>query len=364
MEKLEIKGNVILWTVGSRKWLINYEELTKAYVTGKHLHTRRELSTATKNKILSIIRSIAGDWWIPALKRIKNYRQIPLTQLQRLKVSGTKLGSGKYATVYNHNGYAVKVINHRFYKHLPRIDGELEAKVLTVLKNRITYPYLSPNIITMYQYTPDSKTDYIVLEKLDKTFWTYLQNDPEERIIKGIILQIMFTLTVVQHVLPGFRHNDIKVDNILLDFTPRKQRVTLRYKQYFWVLPPNIPLVKVADFDYACIPGKCVNPKVGTTHACTFGCTEEPSKIYDVHLFLNSVYSYRNNAGPTMTTWLQQQLPAKTRGNDNTGTKFGRLRNPSDWKGQIHTPLEILLSRFFSEFRTIRPTYPIWGLKN
>ena len=107
MEKLEIKGNVILWTVGSRKWLINYEELTKAYVTGKHLHTRRELSTATKNKILSIIRSIAGDWWIPALKRIKNYRQIPLTQLQRLKVSGTKLGSGKYATVYNHNGYLI-----------------------------------------------------------------------------------------------------------------------------------------------------------------------------------------------------------------------------------------------------------------
>ena len=364
MEKLEIKGNIILWNVGTRKWLINYEELTKAYLTGKHPHTKKELSTATQNKLLSIIRAIAGDWFISVLKKIKNYRSIPLNQLQQLKTSGIKLGSGKYATVYLHNGNAVKVINHRHYKHLPRIDGALEAKVLTLLKNRITYPYLSPNIINMHQYTPDSKTDYIVLEKLDETFWTYLQNDPKENIVKGIILQILFTLTIIQHVLPGFRHNDLKVDNILLDLSTRKQRITLRYKNYFWVLPPETPLVKMADFDYACLPGKCENPKVGTDHACSFGCTTEPSKVYDLHLFLNSLYSYRKKVGPIMTAWLQQQLPEKTRGNDNTGVRFGRLKNPKEWDGIIHTPLEILLSRYFSEFRTIRPTYPIWGLKN
>ena len=169
MEKLNIKGNIILWTIGSRNWLINFDELTQAYVSGRHPYTHRDLSTATQNKLLGIIRKIAGQWWVPALKKIKNYRKIPLSQLQLVKRSGVKLGSGKYATVYLLKSNAVKVINHRFYKHLPKIDGELEARILTILKNKITYPYLSPNIITMYQYTPDKKTDYIVLEKLDKT---------------------------------------------------------------------------------------------------------------------------------------------------------------------------------------------------
>nr|QBK87359.1 MAG: putative serine/threonine protein kinase [Marseillevirus LCMAC201] len=360
MEKLKIKGNVILWMVGTQKWLITFEELNHSYVCNRHPHTNKQLSRATQNKIIEILRGVASVWWISTLKKMKNYHKIPLSRLSLLKKLGTKLGSGKYASVYRYNSYAVKVINHRFYKNLPRIDGKLEAKILTILRDRITYALLSPNIIGIYQYTQDKKTDYIVLEKLDRTFWDYLQSNPKERIVKGIILQVLFSITILQHVLPGFRHNDLKVDNILLDFTQRK-KITLRYKGYYWILPSDIPLVKIADFDYAYIPKLCNNPKVGTGHARSFGCTKTPSKIYDTHLFLNSLYSYRHNLSPILQEWLQQ-LPKETRGNENTGVKFGRLRIPEKWEKKIRNPLYILVSRFFSEFRITQPMYPMWGL--
>ena len=234
MEKLELKSNIIIWTVGKHNWLLNYDELTRAYLSSSHPYTNRKISTATLNKILVIIQQLAGEWWIHALKKIKQYKKISLSKLSLLKNTGKKLGSGKYATVYLYNDYAVKVINHRHYNHIPVINGHIEAQILNVLKNKITYMYYSPNIMTMYQYIPDKKTDYIVMEKLDKTFWNYLQNDPKEYIVKGIVMQVLFTLAIIQTVIPGFRHNDLKVDNILLDFTPRKKRMTLRYNKYFW----------------------------------------------------------------------------------------------------------------------------------
>jgi hypothetical protein len=363
-ENLEINGNVILWSLGKKRWVLSYEELTPVYLSGKHPYTGADLSTATLNKILTMIKQIAGAWWVPELKKIKNYRKIPLSKLQTIKSgAGKKLGNGKYATVYLYNGYAVKVINHRFYKHLPRIDGAVEAKIQRLLTKKLVYTFACPNIITTYQYIADKRTDYIVMEKLEKTFWTMLQSDPDPKIIKGVLLQVLFTLAVLHHELPKFRHNDLKVDNILLDYTPRKQRLTLRYKKYFWVLPSNVPLVKIADFDYSCLPGVCDNPKVGTEHAMSFGCTKTPSSIYDLHLFLNSFYSYRGVLTPETSKWLLAQLPEPTRGNENKAVRFGRLKEPKDWEGQIRTPLHLLIGHFFSEFRTIKPSYPLWGIR-
>ena len=149
------------------------------------------------------------------------------------------------------------------------------------------FSFYSPCIITMYQYSNVKKNDYIVMEKLDCTFWNYVQSSPKEKKIKGIILQILFTLLVLQNKAHGFRHNYLKIDNILLDFTPRKQDITLRFKKYFWYLPKDIPIAKIADFDYSCIPNKIINTKINTEHSKSFGCTETPIKIYDTHLFLN-----------------------------------------------------------------------------
>jgi serine/threonine protein kinase len=245
MENLINKSGIVLWTVGNKKWLVSYDELTLAYINGKYPFSSRELSMAIENKILLTIRHLAGNKWITTLKKIKNYKRIPLRKLQYIKEVNSKLGTGKYAIVYGYNGFAIKVINHRFYKGLPRIDGSIEAKILHLLRNNVSFACLTPCIITMYQYTSSKGTDYIVLEKLSSTFWDYLQGTTTDKVIKGIIMQVLFTLLAIKSVYPGFRHNDLKVDNILLDNSLRTQKITLQYKSHYWILSPEIPFVKI-----------------------------------------------------------------------------------------------------------------------
>lgn len=360
MEKLELQGSFVLWSIRDKKWILNYQEITTAYLTSKHPHTNKKLSTATINRILNIIKKFAGEQYIPSLKKIKNYKKFSQTQLQNCK---NKLGNGKYATVYECSGCAVKVIEHKFYKGLPKLDGSLEVRMLKLLYQEITNNYISPNIITLYQYTPTTHIDYVVMEKLHETFWTLLQKKQTARGVKGILIQVLFTLLVLQKTLPGFRHNDLKVDNVLLDKTPRSNPITLRYKKHFWVIPNNIPLVKLADFDYSNIPSKITNCKVGTGHAKSFGCVADASEIYDLHLFLNSLYSYRINLPTSIVEWLQKQLPKNTRGNDNVEVKYGRLKNPGKWESKLNNPLDLLTSKFFSEFITVKPRFPVWGIK-
>jgi len=362
MEKLELKNNVIIWSETSYNWIINFKELTLIYLSGKHPYIQKELSTSTLNKILVILRQTNGNNWITFLKSIKNYKKIFLTELRIIKNSNNILGNGKHAIVYNYNNFAVKVIKHCNYKELPCIDGQVEAKVLNLLKKYITFNYKSPNIILMYQYTKDKTKDYIVLEKLEKTLWNYLQEKINNDIIIGIILQVVFTLAILQYTFPGFRHNDLKIDNILLDYTPRNTNITLQFNGLYWSIPPFIPIVKLADFDYCYIPKKCVNPKVGTVFSKTFGCTSYHSKIYDIHLFLNSIFIYRTNLSKKIINWLIEQIPSAVRGNDNIGIKYGRLTNVKDYEKIISTPEALLSNKLFSKFKTNNPINPIWGI--
>jgi len=363
MDNIQIKNKLILWTINDNKWLLGYDELTSTFILKKHPFTGHKLTKITLDKLKAIIKEIGGKWWFSKLTSIKNFKKMQVSDLQNLKKDSTKLGNGRYATVYLYNGYAIKMINHQFYKNLPRIDGSFEAKILKLLQEKITFNYYTPNIITSYQYLTLKKVDYIVLEKLDKTFWDYLQNKPNNKIIKAIILQILFTLVVLQHVFSNFRHNDLKVDNILLDFTPRTQHITLQYKNNNWLLQKNIPIVKIADFDYANIPIIADNSKVTTKHSSSFGCTSNKSDIYDLHLFLNSLYSYKNNYNNEIVKWIEKQIPENCRGNDNNNIKYGRLKNPEKMENVINSPLKLLKSNFFGEFQIDKCVEPCWGIE-
>jgi hypothetical protein len=361
-DNITVKGNTILWTLSEKKWIINTHELTKAYLTEKHPFTGTSISPILLEKIKKIIKTMAGEWWIVKLDKIKSYKHLPLNILEKVSSTSKKLGSGKYASVYDYNNYAVKIADHKYYDDIPRVDGMIEAKIYKELWKQIISTCISPNIGVLYQYTPSKKMDYLVFEKMDNTVWHYLNTNPEEAIIKNIIVQVMHCLLTLQTVIPGFRHNDIKVDNILLDKTPRKGIITLRYKDNFWFIPENIPIVKVADFDFSALKN-IKNPKVGTSYSKTFGCTIAPNKIYDVHLFLNSMYSYKKKLTLEMKKWIMAQLPTGTRGSENTNVHYGRLINPLKWVQKINDPLGVLNSKFLKEYKNEKPKYPVWGIE-
>lgn len=335
--KMEIKGNTILWVKNNKNWIVFPKTLINAYIKGIH-----------HKDLLKTISNITGKWWLPQLKSIKNYKKIPISNLTELR---TKLGNGQYATVYAYKKYAVKIVKHR-----KNVNGVTEAKILRLLDLHVTRNLYTPNIIQLYEYIHTNTFDYLILQKQDINLWKYLQTKKPLSIVKNIILQVVFTLCILQKLYPGFRHNDLKIDNILLDLNKRED-ITLCYGTKCWLLKGTTPLVKIADFDYCNIPKHILNPKVGTTFSFKFGCTKRNNKIYDVHLFFNSLYKNHKNING-LQKYIQNFIPIETLSSDNEHVLYSRLRKPEIWVGKIATPFEILKT-----YKTVSHSYPSWGLK-
>lgn len=107
---------------------------------------------------------------------------------------------------------------------------------------------------------------------------------------KVIFFQIVSVLAVIQNKYPAFRHNDFKINNILLQKIDKKQS-TLTYgvckKKY---LVKNIGYhIKIWDFDFACIPGIVDNEKVNEKWTKVINVTPQQNRYYDIHFFFNTM---------------------------------------------------------------------------
>lgn len=361
MEQLAIKKNMILWSVENKQHEIDYKKFYGCYLKDKHFIKGNTITPHTRALMIKIIALLFGDHWLKHVDTLKNYTRIPIEHLRKI-MGAEKIGEGKYGTVHVYKEYAIKRVPFKFYTGLPRIDGKFEADTLIELRDKLALSGRTPNIIGIYQFARGKECDYLVLERAETNLWHFLQENPCERDLKSIMFQVIFTMAVWQRTIPNFRHNDLKTDNVLLFKRPRKEGTTFTLNGLYWRIPSNVPLVKIADFDYANAPDVMRNPKVGTKWALNFGCANRGCKIYDLHLFLNSIYTHREILPRTVKKWIEKQLPSATRGSSTKVVKFSRLRNPTHWERIINTPENLLQSPFFDEFRTEEKSYPLWGI--
>jgi hypothetical protein len=120
-----------------------------------------------------------------------------------------------------------------------------------------------------------------------------------------IVLQVLWTVAALQAKIPGFRHNDLKVDNVML--TPnrvgREITLSVRGSGVVWGVPNTSPIAKIIDYGLAwaprrAIPNKFVIEAPRRHEHESPGELEEsgilpvPSAMYDVHSFLASLVSY------------------------------------------------------------------------
>jgi serine/threonine protein kinase len=109
------------------------------------------------------------------------------------------------------------------------------------------------------------KISFIALEKYTLTLRTflskpiYLQMDAE--IIRVILFQIIYTFYQIQQILPGFKHNDLHTDNIMIKIDPDfvydpKNPVFELYRTNIGdFLVPYLGFhAKIIDFAFAQIP--------------------------------------------------------------------------------------------------------------
>jgi serine/threonine protein kinase len=114
---------------------------------------------------------------------------------------------------------------------------------------------------------------------------------------KVIIFQVLFTLAKVHEKYPRFRHNDLKINNILVELRDPKDFEGEIYKYKCNSHMYGIPYVgiqtKIWDFDFACIGGVVENNKVNSDWASSLNINNRENKYYDMHYFLSSLSNPR-----------------------------------------------------------------------
>lgn len=107
---------------------------------------------------------------------------------------------------------------------------------------------------------------------------------------KVFFFQILSVLAIIQSKYPGFRHNDMKANNILVTLsnsTISSTTYNINNKKYN---VPNIGfIIKLWDFDFACIPHLIRNKKVEEEWTKKINITTHKNKYYDIHYFFNTL---------------------------------------------------------------------------
>lgn len=114
---------------------------------------------------------------------------------------------------------------------------------------------------------------------------------------RTIFFQIISVLCVIQAKYPGFRHNDMKANNILVQKIDQRARnnyflyrLTMNDNKTYEYLVPNIGIqIKLWDFDFACIPGIVENSKVNSDWTDKINVRPVQNRYYDLHYFFNTL---------------------------------------------------------------------------
>ena len=113
---------------------------------------------------------------------------------------------------------------------------------------------------------------------------------------RTIFFQIISVLCVIQSKYPGFRHNDMKANNILVQTIDQRKknnyflyRLSIDTKIYEYLVP-NIGIqIKIWDFDFACIPDIVENSKVSSDWTDKINVKAVQNRYYDIHYFFNTL---------------------------------------------------------------------------
>lgn len=160
----------------------------------------------------------------------------------------------------------------------------------------------------------------------------------DENTLRVLIFQVVYTLAALQKRFPGFRHNDLSTNNVLLKRLRVAPAVEYRIDgQTFRTSAPV--LAALSDYDFTHVPGH-----VGLSNErVMFGKYKVDGRrndSYDTHFFLKSVLKciQRRTASLPQTTAFLRRLRLRPQDRQN-GTSFPRLRPSALLRDPYFAPL-------------------------
>lgn len=131
-------------------------------------------------------------------------------------------------------------------------------------------------------------TNVSFMERFDANLTAYLSKAHlSEATVCGAVFQVLYTLAALQKRLPGFRHNDLSTNNVLVRSVPAWHGAySIGGKEFHTHMPVFLAL---SDYDFAHVPG---HPTLSNERILGGKYPEMsamPNPSYDAHLFLASV---------------------------------------------------------------------------
>ena len=143
--------------------------------------------------------------------------------------------------------------------------------------------------------------------------------------MKGIIFQLYYTLMCIQYYEPGFKHLDLKTENILV-FFPDKNKSKGKFNKYVvgnreFYLPADMVQIKIFDFDFA-VSDRIENSKINCDVFGKIGLSREHNPVQDVHYTINFLLNFRSEYfkyKSNVLAFLNSLVPKTLQGKEGTG---------------------------------------------
>lgn len=128
-------------------------------------------------------------------------------------------------------------------------------------------------------------TNLAFLEKFDEDMTLFMtRRKLSDTTCRTLIFQVVYTLAALQRRYPGFRHNDLSTNNVLVRRTPGCRATYVVDGVAFTLASPF--KAALSDYDFAHIPARMENERVTSGR---YAMTADANTSYDTHFFLKSV---------------------------------------------------------------------------
>jgi hypothetical protein len=210
-------------------------------------------------------------------KFIKKKRYGDLEGAKREKEQDSILVSEKFSKV------TTVLLNKKITPHFVRVFEEQDVKNLAT-----KIPGLEKRLGNLTEH--QRMYNHVAFMELFDNDLTHLLTRKviNESEIKIFIFQIIYTIAATQHALPGFRHNDLSTNNVLI--RKNREKTITRYGVDGMVFYTSTKYtVAVTDYDFVHIPTiKILNNR--RVLSGNYKVNDDNNVSYDAHLFLKSVY--------------------------------------------------------------------------